>query len=172
MYRGYDVAQILLFHNSTFENESAIIRNIPKNIKVNVIPSPPNQAIGTNDEEAMMKYFHYVDPTVTTIWKDLLNIHQTRVDNLTSMSNRSKSVLWWPFTQHKNISSISVIDSAFGEDISSLELRNSNSLGLHEASLKKDNLVDKSSNPLSKESSLLNSFYDSSASWWTQGTVL
>ncbi|ANB12834.1 adenosylmethionine-8-amino-7-oxononanoate transaminase [Sugiyamaella lignohabitans] len=64
------------------------------------------------------------------------------------MASRADKTIWFPFSQHKNIpeKSITTIDSAYND---SFQTFNSIQAG--------------------KSSSLLNSSFDGSASWWTQG---
>ena len=71
--------------------------------------------------------------------------HAKRIENLEGMSTRANSKIWYPFTQHREVSpqSIMTIDSASGDFFQTY-------------------------NTSSKDGTLVPTF-DGSASWWTQG---
>jgi hypothetical protein len=45
---------------------------------------------------------------------------QTRADELESLEAQGRETVWWPFTQHKSAGSVTVIDSAYGDDFVTL----------------------------------------------------
>ncbi|CAG8471135.1 13642_t:CDS:10 [Dentiscutata erythropus] len=82
------------------------------------------------------------------ILESLENWHNARFNRLNEMAERSKEVVWWPFTQHEKVDKVNVIDSAY-----------------------KDFMIiyDKEGDKNSKNDGNMKEMFDASSSWWTQG---
>ncbi|KAI8983017.1 pyridoxal phosphate-dependent transferase [Pilobolus umbonatus] len=147
LIRGYDIPLVLLFDQPTYKNHTMIqdkINQIKKGIKVVIAPSPPAyQQDLLQERESMEKYYSQLDgyllPTIDYLDKK----HHERFDRLESMSEKSRSTFWWPFTQHDLVKDVTVIDSAHDDYFTTYEN-------------KEDELKPKE-------------MFDSCASWWTQG---
>jgi dethiobiotin synthetase/adenosylmethionine--8-amino-7-oxononanoate aminotransferase len=121
--RGYDVSLVLAFRtsgnaiaNSNFEYLKTKLHPIP----VASLPMPPPRSQG---EEAMQLYYDTVAPHLQPIVQYLIDSHHSRIETLESYHKRANDVIWWPFTQHNDVSpkQVTVIDSAFGDEYTTNE---------------------------------------------------
>lgn len=88
---------------------------------------------------------------VAPVVEHLRNRHQERIDDLRTMSSRTREHCWWPFTQHtlaKTDADVNVIESAHGDFFQ-----------VYKAPGASGNSFD---------DNLLQPLLDGSASWWTQ----
>lgn len=147
LIRGYDIPSILLFHTDRYRNHEMIARQLEKdNVLVCNAPAPPAPLQDPVKEQASMaKYYEQLDEYLLPVIKHLDLKHQERFERLEHMQQKSRDILWWPFTQHATVKETTVIDSAY-----------------------QDYFVTYSRN---KETGELvpNEMFDSCASWWTQG---
>ncbi|KAI9470567.1 MAG: pyridoxal phosphate-dependent transferase [Benjaminiella poitrasii] len=141
--RGYDVPTILLFNQPSYKNHVLIEQQTSKNgvLQVATIPPPPVPLEDPVSEEASMnRYYAQVDDYLVPVIEQLDIAHQERFDRLETMAQKSRDILWWPFTQHELVKDVTVIDSAHDDYFTTYQ-------------------DDKTAKEM----------FDSCASWWTQG---
>ncbi|KAH0565441.1 hypothetical protein GP486_001158 [Trichoglossum hirsutum] len=156
--RGYDIDFVLLFRDSRYQNDDYLSKYFQEHgISTLSLPSPPARRFhGQEDEEAMVEYYDRV--TKLDEVGEMISMsearHEARVKSLESMSSRAYKHIWYPFTQHRDISpsSIMTVDSAHGDFFQTYRPD-----GLNPTA------------PPSKSSNLTRPTFDGSASWWTQG---
>ncbi|KAJ3053503.1 hypothetical protein HK097_004141 [Rhizophlyctis rosea] len=165
--RGYDIASVLMFHSEKYKNHEIVQRNIDRGVNVYTIPTPPPipeprglEREPTRHEKMldytnMMVYYGDVDPVVRTVVEDALARHESRVGRLESMGEAGTEKLWWPFTQHKLVSSTTVIDSAYGDYYTTYDSG---------AASQSSNTQNTTAIPGTTRTQ-----FDACASWWTQG---
>jgi dethiobiotin synthetase/adenosylmethionine--8-amino-7-oxononanoate aminotransferase len=152
--RGYDLDAVLQFEDDHYQNHDYLCAYFEKRgVKTIAIPPPPKRRCSeTEDQEIMSEYYEKMSrcDAVEEVITRLSEKHQTRIENLEEMASRAHKQIWYPFTQHKDMSekSILTIDSAYGDFFQTR--------------------VPAASEDGSKEG-LLNATFDGSASWWTQG---
>ena len=151
--RGYDLDLVLQFEESQYQNHSYLRTFFEKkNILGLSLPLPPPQGqTQEEDFEVMSEYYEKMsklDQVDETISK-LSEKHSSRIKNLEEMPTRAHQQIWYPFTQHKDVSpeTITAIDSASGDFFQTHSIPASGS----------------------KEDNILSPTFDGSASWWTQG---
>ncbi|CEG65135.1 hypothetical protein RMATCC62417_01987 [Rhizopus microsporus] len=138
--RGYDIPTVLLFDQLRYRNHELIHQRVHKESLVATVPKPPPmQDDPIKEQESMKKYYEQLDEHLVPVIKHLDLEHQKRFDRLESMADKSRDVFWWPFTQHKLVGDVTVIDSAYQDNFTTYQ------------------------NNHPKE------MFDSCASWWTQG---
>lgn len=154
--RGYDVEAILVFQDSEYDNEQYLRDYFTSHhgIPVASLPTPPAKiGDGDADTKRMKQYYEKVSDSTTarSILDGLARKHQGRIEKLESMSSDAYRRIWYPFTQHKLISpdGIVPIDSARGDFFQTL--------------------VPRTGEGSDKDQPVLQSSFDGSASWWTQG---
>lgn len=153
--RGYDVESILLFRDQMYENYRHLTDYFGDKygIPVSTVAEPPERSQNLEIETGRMKDYYEEqssEKTTRSVLDHLNARHQSRVTRLDSMSSMAHSSIWYPFTQHTLLPAekITAIDSAHGDYFQTLKPA---------ASSTQDN------------TSLLQSSFDGSASWWTQG---
>lgn len=151
--RGYDLDLILQFEESKYQNHTYLKAFFEKKdiLELSLPLPPPQGQTQEEDIEVMSEYYEKMsklDQVDETISK-LSEKHASRIKNLEQMSSRAYDQIWYPFTQHRDVSpeTITAIDSASGDffqthSISSLSPSHEN---------------------------ILAPTFDGSASWWTQG---
>ncbi|KAK9235445.1 pyridoxal phosphate-dependent transferase [Lipomyces kononenkoae] len=149
--RGYDTSLVLLFANDKYKNHEYLVEYFSKkNVTALSIPAPPEWRPDGGDRQRMAEYYNKLSESAAM--EQALSVlktkHDSRIDNLASMASRASNVIWYPFSQHTSVSAstITTIDSAYGDHFQTLTTPPENSQG-----------------------PLLNSTFDGSASWWTQG---
>jgi dethiobiotin synthetase/adenosylmethionine--8-amino-7-oxononanoate aminotransferase len=159
--RGYDVHSVLLFQDDYYQNHEYLESYFSKkDIPLLAFPKPPPRPTGivtpksqAEDQEAMKNYYRSVQRD-TDLWLLLQRMEEKceqRIDDLDGMAARAHEAIWYPFTQHQGMEpkDITVIESAYGDYFQTLQ---------------KSTNTDKNN-----ESHVLQSTFDGSASWWTQG---
>jgi len=147
--RGYDIERVILFANDCYRNDSYLLPYFNRHgISTTVLPPPPEKHVD-GDEVAMQEYYTTTSGmgVVDSMISDLALRHQERIETLKSMPERAAKTIWYPFTQHGEVSpkSIQAIDSAHGDFFQTYS-------------------------PITATpQQLLNPKFDGSASWWTQG---
>lgn len=151
--RGYDLDLVLQFEESQYQNHSYLRTFFEKkNILGLSLPLPPPQGqTQEEDFEVMSEYYEKMstlDQVDETISK-LSEKHSSRIKSLEEMPTRAHQQIWYPFTQHKDVSpeTITAIDSASGDFFQTHSISASSS----------------------NEDNILAPTFDGSASWWTQG---
>ncbi|KAI0975078.1 bifunctional dethiobiotin synthetase/adenosylmethionine-8-amino-7-oxononanoate aminotransferase [Xylaria arbuscula] len=155
--RGYDVESVLLFEDDTWGNSDYLKDYFEQKygLPVTALPMPPlpeSAPSKEKDQESMLKYYLEVSQAeaVQNTLVHLSERHNSRVKSLENMATNAHRKIWYPFTQQSLLRSkdIVAIDSASGNHFQTL---------VPESSTK------------SSVQSLLQSSFDGSASWWTQG---
>jgi dethiobiotin synthetase/adenosylmethionine--8-amino-7-oxononanoate aminotransferase len=148
--RGYDLDAVLQFEDAHYQNYAYLHDYFEKKgIKTIALPTPPKrESNDSEDQEVMAEYYEKMakHDAVEEMLAGLSEKHEKRIENLEVMANRAYKQIWYPFTQHKDVSekTILTVDSAYG-DFFQTQVR--------------DETGDR----------LLNPTFDGSASWWTQG---
>lgn len=150
--RGYDVLMHSVFEDEEYQNSRYLGQYFQEHGVLTLgLPKPPDQLNDRDaDAEAMQLYYQHVSTlsTVESILDKLISTHQQRMARLDEMQEKAQRNIWHPFTQHQGRKSkdILVIDSAYD-----------------------DFFATRAPSPSSPHTSLLQSTFDASASWWTQG---
>ncbi|CAM9611581.1 unnamed protein product [Chrysoparadoxa australica] len=145
--RGYDVAAVALIGGNDLGNAEAIRGQI-KSLGVPVVQLPPLPS----PEISLDGWFEDQAGVFKGMLDDLMKSRKAYANQQLSLAERAKDVVWWPFTQHRDVSTgnITTIDSAFGDHISVMsdaDRGSSDSGGLYD----------------------MKAMFDGPASWWTQG---
>ncbi|KAK3386109.1 hypothetical protein B0H63DRAFT_501654 [Podospora didyma] len=158
--RGYDVVMVLVFRrmSDTLVNHKYLADYFEEHGGVPVVtyPAPPEHVgVVAFERYNMREYYETASRSeaMTYAVKVLETYHTNRLAQLQSMSREATEVLWYPFTQHIELtpSNITVIDSAWGSYFQTL--------------VRTGDLVTRYLERLG----LLESTFDGTASWWTQG---
>jgi len=154
LVRGYDIEAILQFTDEKYQNHSYLKEYFEKRgITALSLPQPPSRApTQDEDHEIMADYYEkmckldIVEETLAALTQE----HLKRIQDLEEMSTKAHEKIWYPFTQHRDVSpsSILTIDSASGDFFQA-----------RTTSKSKD----------AAEDDILTPTFDGSASWWTQG---
>lgn len=153
--RGFDVDAIAMFTSpdDPYKNAEYLpqyLKGVLGETKVISIPSslPPPRGLDTDirDELEMMDnyYFRLTDSGAFGEIQEIIDTnHAERVSTLDSIPERALSSVWYPFSQHREITrdTITTIDSAYGDFFATAK---------------------------PNEESMLRPSFDGSASWWTQ----
>ncbi|ORX95777.1 PLP-dependent transferase [Basidiobolus meristosporus CBS 931.73] len=146
--RGYDVNTVLLFEDDSWKNNEFLAKQLPEDIRVFSIPSPPARQPNRDDTMEMSQYYAQIDEVFKNVAEHLKDRSDERITRLMEMEAKTKDVIWWPFTQHHNVKNVTVIDSACGDMMVTLDPKAKDS---------------------KEDSNLFNEKFDGCASWWTQG---
>ncbi|KAI6712101.1 onanonoxo-7-onima-8-eninoihtemlysoneda [Diplocarpon mali] len=151
--RGYDLHAVLVFEDSKYQNHTYLKSYFDKKDVLSLsIPPPPAQGrTQEEDYELLAEYYDKmskldaVDQAIST----LAEKHISRIQKLEGMSSRAHNQIWYPFTQHREVSpqTIMSIDSASGDFFQTHSICPASSGG----------------------EDVLTPTFDGSASWWTQG---
>jgi dethiobiotin synthetase/adenosylmethionine--8-amino-7-oxononanoate aminotransferase len=145
--RGYDIPEILLFHDKAWNNHEYLVKRFNKESDVSTIPLPPALLEDPVKElESMKKYYEQVDEHLHPVIERLDRKHQERFERLETMAQKSRDVFWWPFTQHNMVKEVTVIDSAYN-----------------------DHMYTYAPEAPGKKELQPKEMFDACASWWTQG---
>jgi dethiobiotin synthetase/adenosylmethionine--8-amino-7-oxononanoate aminotransferase len=154
--RGYDLDTILQFEDETYQNHDYLREYfLRKGVLSLSLPPPPSKApTETEDREIMSEYYEAMSKSdlVTETVHKLVEKHKSRIIDLEEMSTKANNTIWYPFTQHRDVSSktILAIDSASGDFFQT-----------HISAPK--------SKSETEIENILAPTFDGSASWWTQG---
>ncbi|KAG4442516.1 hypothetical protein IFR05_002016 [Cadophora sp. M221] len=151
--RGYDLDLILQFEESKYQNHNYLRTFFEKKdiLELSLPLPPPQGQTQEKDIEQMSEYYEKMsklDQVDETISK-LSEKHASRIKNLEEMSSKAYGQIWYPFTQHRDVSpeTITAIDSASGDFFQTHNISSSSS----------------------SQENILAPTFDGSASWWTQG---
>lgn len=163
LVRGYDVHSVLVFRDDYYKNHDYLYHYFSKkSIPLAPLPQPPpppapvelNAESRARDEEALAAYYSRVakEGDVQGLLEELTAKNVERIDRLDSMASRAHDLIWYPFTQHHDMTpeDITVIDSAYDDYFQTY------------------NPASNANNTNSGDGKLRTTF-DGSASWWTQG---
>lgn len=152
--RGYDVDGVFQFRDDHYQNHEYLKGYFErKGISTISIPPPPKrEEVEEEDAEIMSEYYEKMSKNegVEEMVAQSADRHQLRIQNLEEMASKAYKQIWYPFTQHRDVSekTILTIDSASGDFFQTTS-----------PAVSKDD----------KEGGLLTPTFDGSASWWTQG---
>jgi dethiobiotin synthetase/adenosylmethionine--8-amino-7-oxononanoate aminotransferase len=138
----------VVFSNEKYRNDGYLLPYFSRHgIPLTVLPPPPPKTEGPSDQAAMQKYYKKTSSKLKITIESLEARHAARIANVTSMPGRANKKIWYPFTQHVDVSenSIQAIDSAHDDFFQTYTPTNST------------------------DKDLLKPKFDGSASWWTQG---
>lgn len=155
--RGIDTAAVVLAGGS-LDNGAAISKHLRGSVPVFNLPActkPIDGADGASQVDGvdanLAAWLKEAAPQLDALLDTLLTSHSKRVDRLGSMSSEARRLLWWPFTQHANISNdlVTVIDSRCGDDFAVFQPPRAVAGGALSGTIQAQ--------------------FDACASWWTQG---
>ncbi len=146
--RGFEVACVLLFEGK--DENSIFMQNYYKD-KFPVISfhniSDFNLTKSDNVvNRSLDPWYKANEEKFSEVFQHLTSYHVSKIEIIDEYIEVAKENIWWPFTQHGLQVEARVIDSAFQDNITFVDIKNQ-----------------RGQNILTKES------YDASASWWTQG---
>jgi len=167
--RGYDVDSVMLFEDDRYKNDEYLSAFFArKGIPLLSLPPPPERNhIIDDDERAMAAY--YDDVSKLEVVHELVSSssmrHTTRIERLQSMASRAHTNIWYPFTQHRDVSSATImtIDSAYGDFFQTYNPSAS------EMPVDTAKPADCNESETLSTLPLVRPTFDGSASWWTQG---
>ncbi|CAI5735705.1 unnamed protein product [Hyaloperonospora brassicae] len=136
LIRGYDVAAICLIEQDKLDNAAALEpRTTELGIPIFTMDAVPPMP------EPLDKWYVAHDAVFADVTRSLKSFHTARLERFKEMEQRAEKVFWWPFTQHKKAGTVSIIDSAHGDEFSVYR----------------------------PDSNTVTPLFDACASWWTQG---
>nr|XP_019013297.1 dethiobiotin synthase [Kwoniella pini CBS 10737]OCF52078.1 dethiobiotin synthase [Kwoniella pini CBS 10737] len=171
--RGYSISAVLCLYDSYYRNDD-FLEGYFKDRGVGYWTiKPPPKKYGTLAEDALRlsQWYSEVESLGVgeqgeggvkdaTEWLDIE--HSNRIKELNGMPDRTLKSVWWPFTQHGIINKkedVMVVDSAFGDNFDAYYTKPPSAV---------TPAVDEGAVIPKEEESLLNSYFDGSASWFTQ----
>ncbi|KAK4215566.1 pyridoxal phosphate-dependent transferase [Rhypophila decipiens] len=166
--RGYDVSVVVLvdFHPE-YQNADYLKEYFTKySVPVHTLPPPPSSD-REDFEEKVQAYYEEIRETPDS-WYELKrilrNAHLHRTQRLLTMRPGALKRLWYPFTQHGTLvqKNIMVIDSALGDHFQTVVLE-------EPGKTDDDDRYPRDVMPEDRSRGVMQSFFDGSASWWTQG---
>eukprot|EP00873_Tetraselmis_striata_P013035 jgi/Tetstr1/433299/TSEL_022586.t1 len=143
--RGMDTAAVVMTEGD-LSNGAAISKHLRGAIPVISLPDcqrPQGDPSGAGVDAQLEAWLAQSAPQMDALLQALLAYHGKRVERLQSMAGEARRLLWWPFTQHANISNdlVTVIDSRCGDDFAVFQ----------------------------PQAGTIQAQFDACASWWTQG---
>ncbi|KAH6668825.1 hypothetical protein B0J14DRAFT_151273 [Halenospora varia] len=113
--RGYDIDLVCMFEDNVYQNHEYLKKYFEnKGIRLIHLQKPPYK------QARLESYYQYA--VQGTRWLPdaidyLMGKHEQRIEDLKSMPSRAEQSVWYPFTQHKDVSeqNIVAIDSAYGD---------------------------------------------------------
>ena len=159
LLRGYSVESILLFKDEYYRNWEYLESYFAEHgVRVTAVaPPPPRNANASQDFITTEDYYRKISTDtggLVGVVEYLDERHDRRINELETMPRRTLDTVWWPFVQHglvKHEGDVNVIDSAWGDHFTVFTGHRPSPLP-----------------PAVAPSSLLESQFDASASWWTQ----
>jgi len=159
MIRGFDVTCVIML-DMGLKNDEAVRAIIEKGAyglgkpppPVFVLPPIPKRRSSVISESSLKSWFNQSDAKFVKVVKLMHTAHAERVSRLANAKEQARDVLWWPFTQHGNLSptDVGVIDSRQGEHWAVYKTR-------------------EEAGDAAGETGILSKMFDGSGSWWTCG---
>ncbi|KUJ19147.1 PLP-dependent transferase [Mollisia scopiformis] len=155
--RGYDLETVCQFEDQKYQNHEYLSNYFAKKgiLSPSLPPPPARDQDPEADMEAMSAYYDKMSvlDRVEETLDYLIQRHATRIQVIEEMSEKAHKTIWYPFTQHREVSpnTIMAIDSAHGDFFQTYSTSSS------------------SPTTAPPDEGLLAPTYDGSASWWTQG---
>ncbi|ORY21589.1 adenosylmethionine-8-amino-7-oxononanoate transaminase [Naematelia encephala] len=162
LLRGYHISAVLCLHQPYYQNHTFLADYFAeRGVSFWTIDAPPERH-GTVDQDAVRLGEWYAGiegrgDSVGGVADFLDEEHDTRIAELEGMPQRTLNSVWWPFTQHGLINKkedVMVIDSAHGDHF--------------DAYYSEPDATQLPSPSATDSDSLLKSYFDGSASWFTQ----
>lgn len=187
--RGYDLDSVLVFREETYQNYGYLRDYFAKREIQTVALEPPPPRLGDVKEDREQMSDYYSAASRSGAVQELLHgseqrAHQ-RIERLLEMPHKAYEKIWYPFTQHKDISpsTILAIDSAHGDYFQTVASPSSqpSTPSTSTSSPKKSSSTEEEKNAASSSTRTFTSHtiepdrlslqptIDGSASWWTQG---
>ncbi|ODN84878.1 dethiobiotin synthase [Cryptococcus amylolentus CBS 6039] len=162
LVRGYSLSAVLCLYDPYYRNHTFLEDYFKdRGIGYWTIKTPPEK-YGTVEEDGVRLEEWYKDVErsvegelgggVGDAARWLEDGHKKRIEELGTMPQRTLDSVWWPFTQHQLINKkedVMVVDSAYGDNFDAFYTK-------------------PEGKEISKNESLLKSYFDGSASWFTQ----
>lgn len=117
---GYRVEAIVIF-NSALENHKAIQKSIP-DCQLYVLPA-------LDVAETTACWAARIQNLVAPIFENLMTSQLKRAQQAQQMTLSAKQKIWWPFTQHSNVTDVRFIDAAFGDYFHTAECKHFDAIG-------------------------------------------
>jgi bifunctional dethiobiotin synthetase / adenosylmethionine---8-amino-7-oxononanoate aminotransferase len=149
--RGYDLDTVLQFEDDKYQNHTYLKEYFEKKgISSLSLPLPPPRGQTEEEDQEIMSTYYDEMSNLDRVEEAIFSLsgkHTQRLEDLDGMSARANDTMWYPFTQHRDVSpqSIMTIDSASGDFFQTYDSISKNGKGV------------------------LGPTFDGSASWWTQG---
>lgn len=156
---GYDIPALLLFDNKSRNHEflERYLAKAENRPLIHVLPSPPEKLADPKaDAEQLHEYYTKTESYFKDVVQELEKNHEKRLDRLEELGDKARTSIWWPFTQHQTVKEVTVIDSAYG-DIMTTYVAPPTSVATTE------------DNKEIKKEWRWREMFDGCASWWTQG---
>ncbi len=146
--KGFEIACILLFEGKD-ENDTYLKKYYKNKFPVfsfkNMYENNDNKLEKLSKKE-LEQWFKINEERFANVFQHLTCYHVTKIEVIEDYIETAKEHIWWPFTQHNYLSEPRVIDSAYQDYITYVNL-----------------------NTLRDQNILTQNNYDACASWWTQG---
>lgn len=147
--RGYSISVIPVIEGN--ERKLDNYKAIQQYVDVPVVPltqcDPPRQSDDPNLLEIdgnLKVWLESNKEQLDLIYEQVLLHDAAEKKWLKEAKDKALGTIWWPFTQHRDLSNVEIIDSRYGEYLMVTEDKNS-------------------------DSTMHSMLYDGCASWWTQG---
>ncbi|KAG0006967.1 hypothetical protein BGZ65_000991 [Modicella reniformis] len=161
---GYDIPALLLFDNKCRNHEflERFLAKAENRSLIHVLPSPPEKLPDPKaDADQLHEYYNKTEAYFRDVVQDLDRIHHQRMDRLKELADKARTSIWWPFTQHQTVKEVTVIDSAYGDIMTTYvepKVDPTSPSGHHTDNAKKEEVEWR-----------WREMFDGCASWWTQG---
>ena len=146
--RGFEIACVLLFDGK--DENSIFLQNYYKDkFPVISFPNIPDYKVTKTDNvinRPLDFWYKESEEKFSGVFQHLTSYHVSKIEIIDEYIEVAKENIWWPFTQHGLQADARVIDSAFQDNITFVDIKNQRGQNI-----------------------LTNKSYDASASWWTQG---
>ena len=146
--RGFEIACVILFEGK--DENAQFLKNYYKD-KLPVFSFANFVENKLSKNECLVKkpldlWFKETEEKFSELFQHLTCYHVSKFEIIDDYIEVAKENIWWPFTQHGLQLEPKVIDSAFKDNVTFIDIKN----------LRNQNILTQKS-------------YDASASWWTQG---
>ena len=112
-------------------------------------PPPSSSESGSGSGLAAARWLDEAGPLLGGLYSALCDAHRRRLSHLERSEAFARGTFWWPFTQHGALGKVAVVDSRCGPELVTFRRG--------------------SGPPAPAPASSLESLYDGTCSWWTQG---
>ncbi|WVO16985.1 dethiobiotin synthase [Cryptococcus depauperatus] len=161
LLRGYSLAAVLCLHDPYYRNH-AFLEDYFKEKRIffrTVKPPPEKYGTLEEDDVRLQNWYEDIEKSneggIGEAARWLEEEHKSRIKELKNMPERTLKSVWWPFTQHQLVNKkedVMVVDSAYGDNLDAYYAKS-------EGKATASNI---------ENEDLLKSYFDGSASWFTQ----